>query len=176
MHTNISKRLSFMLRHSQKPLYIDLRDGWANVNVILDALGISRSTLEEIVAEDQKGRYSFDTTGTRIRANQGHSIPGVWIEMEEPEPPAFLYHGTAVRFLDDILRDGLRPMNRLYVHISPDFETAVNVGKRHGKPVVIPIRATDFVEDGNRLYRSENGVWQAEFVAPQYFADIIYHI
>ena len=60
-------------------------------------------------------------------------------------------------------------MSRQWVHISPDLETAVSVGKRHGKPVVLMIRAKEFVSDGNKLYRSSNGVWQAEYVSPKYF-------
>ena len=104
----------------------------------------------------------------KIRANQGHSIPGVVIEMEAPEPPEFLYHGTATRFLDTIMKDGLKPMTRQFVHISPDYATAVKVGSRHGKPVVLKVRAKDFVADGNELYRSSNGVWQAKAVLPEY--------
>lgn len=165
----IGKKLAFMLRHSQEPLYVDLNGGWAKVKTVLDALHISRSQLEQLVAADEKGRYSFDKTGQRIRANQGHSIPGVFIEMEQPAPPARLYHGTATRFLEDILREGLKPMNRQYVHISPDYETAVKVGSRHGKPVVLEIDAQRLVKDGCTLYRSANGVWQAEAVPPEYF-------
>lgn len=161
-----SKRLSFLLRHCQEPLYIDLNGGWAKVRTILDALHISRETLEQIVAKDEKGRYAFDHTGQRIRANQGHSIPGVVVEMEQPEPLQRLYHGTATRFLDDILREGLKPMNRQFVHISPDYETAVRVGSRHGKPVVLEIDAQRLVKDGYALYRSFNGVWQAKAVPP----------
>ena len=166
--------MSWMLRHCQEPRYIDLNGGWASVNTILAALkkkypDVTIKTIEQIVADDEKGRYSFDSTGTKIRANQGHSIPGVVIEMEAPEPPEFLYHGTATRFLDTIMKDGLKPMTRQFVHISPDYETAVKVGSRHGKPVVLKIRAKDFVDDGNELYRTSNGVWQARYVPPAYF-------
>ncbi|MBQ9165974.1 MAG: RNA 2'-phosphotransferase [Oscillospiraceae bacterium] len=168
-----SKQLAFLLRHSRA--FIDLNGGWADVEVILRELGqkypgIDRSDLEDIVANDQKGRYSFDRTGRRIRANQGHSVPGVVIEMERPEPPEFLYHGTATRFLNAILREGLRPMSRQLVHISPDMETAVSVGRRHGMPVILKFRARDFVRDGHVLMRSANGVWQAEFVPPDYLS------
>ena len=152
----ISVKLAWMLRHCQTPRYIDLNGGWADVDVIIKAL-------------KERGRYSFDETGTKIRANQGHSIPGVVIEMESPEPPEFLYHGTAERFLDAILKEGLKPMTRQFVHISPDYETAVKVGRRHGKPVILKIRARDFKNDGNELYRSSNGVWQAKAVPPEYF-------
>ena len=79
--------------------------------------------------------------------------------MEQPEPPDLLYHGTATRFLPTILEEGLKPMSRQYVHISSDLETAIQIGKRHGKPVVLVIRARDFVNDGHQLYRSSNGVW-----------------
>lgn len=166
--TKTSKRLSYMLRHSQSPLYIDINGGWAPVNTILRDLNITRAQLDEIVATDAKTRYSFDATGTLIRANQGHSIPGVNIEMECPEPPEILYHGTATRHLDNIMREGLKPMSRLWVHISPDYETAVKVGSRHGKPVVLLVRAREFVADGYKLYRSANGVWQAAEVPSKY--------
>ena len=147
--------------------------GWRDGNTITSVLRekdpkFDLDALKQIVAEDEKGRYAFDSTGTKIRANQGHSIPGVVIEMEAPEPPKFLYHGTATRFLDTIMKDGLKPMSRQFVHISPDYATAVKVGSRHGKPVVLKVRAKDFVADGNELYRSSNGVWQAKEVPPEY--------
>lgn len=170
----ISVKMSWLLRHCQEPLYIDFNGGWADVKTILSVLKtsypeVTLDTIKQIVAEDKKGRYSFDESGTKIRANQGHSIPGVVIEMESPEPPEFLYHGTAAQFLDAIMREGLKPMKRQYVHISPDYETAVKVGSRHGKPVVLQIRARDFKNDGNELYRSSNGVWQAQYIPPEYF-------
>lgn len=168
--TNVSKMLSYYLRHCKEPLYIDLNGGWADVGTMLKVLGVTRRELDEIVSSDAKGRYSYDDTGMRIRANQGHSIPGVELNMESPEPPEYLYHGTATRFLDAILTEGLKPMSRQWVHISPDFETAVKVGKRHGKPVVLKIHARQFVSDGHELLRSDNGVWQAKAVSPEYIS------
>ena len=173
--TGVSKRLSFMLRHSTEPIYIDINGGWADVTEIISDLKkrvpeFNMETLEQIVAEDEKGRYSFDETHTRIRANQGHSIPNVVVSMDRPEPPEFLYHGTATRYLDSIMSEGLKPMNRQFVHISPDYETAVKVGSRHGKPVVLRFRAKDYVNDGYELFRSSNGVWQAKFVPAAYLS------
>lgn len=173
--TKISKKLSFLLRHCTEPLYIDLNGGWADVNQIIHELKTkynetNKTILEQIVAEDEKERYSFNKDHTKIRANQGHSIPGVIIEMEQPEPPELLYHGTATRFLSAIMEEGLKPMSRQYVHISPDIETAVKVGSRHGTPVILIIRAKEFVSDGNPLYRSSNGVWLAERVPCKYFS------
>ena len=91
--------------------------------------------LEDIVETDSKQRYSFNEDKTLIRANQGHSVP-VDVNLEKMKPPKFLYHGTADRFLNSIMEEGLKPMNRLYVHLSTDIETAIRVGKRHGNPVV----------------------------------------
>lgn len=163
-----------MLRHCQTPQYITPDGGWADVDTIISVLKeknpeFDLEALKQIVAEDEKGRYFFDATGTKIRANQGHSIPGVVIEMGSHEPPEYLYHGTATRFLDSIMREGLKPMSRQFVHISPDYATAVKVGSRHGKPVVLKIHARDFKNDGNELYRSSNGVWQTKEVPPEYF-------
>ena len=169
--TKLSKKLSFLLRHS--PDHITLDGGWAETDRIIAALrerepGFAMADLEQIVREDEKGRYSFNGDKTRIRANQGHSVPGVSVEMTQPEPPELLYHGTATRFLDSIFREGLLPMSREYVHISPDYRTAVKVGQRHGKPIVLTVRAREFVQAGHPLYLSANGVWQAKQVPPQF--------
>ena len=171
---NTSKYISLILRHKPETIGITLDEhGWADVEDLIAGVNrtypLDKEALERIVREDEKQRYSFNEDHTLIRANQGHSIPGVVIEMEAPEPPEFLYHGTATRFLDTIMKDGLKPMTRQFVHISPDYETAVKVGSRHGKPVVLKIRAKDFVDDGNELYRSSNGVWQTRYVPPVYF-------
>ncbi len=129
---------------------------------------MDRQVLDEIVKTDNKNRYSYNGQGDKIRANQGHSIPGVRIEMQQPEPPELLYHGTAKRFLPSILKDGLKPMSRQYVHISSDYDSAVMVGKRHGDPIVLAVRAKDYTDAGHKLYRSENGVWQAEYVPTEF--------
>ena len=171
----ISVRLSYMLRHSRDPLYISLDGGWASVDTVLQALGqrypgVDRGVLDQIVASDRKDRYSYDPTGTMIRANQGHSIPDVRVEMSSPTPPRYLYHGTAERFLPAILKEGLKPMSRQFVHLSAAYETAVAVGKRHGKPVVLTVRAADLAADGHELYLSANGVWQAKAVPAEYLS------
>ena len=165
---NVSRKLAFLLRHSQNPLYISLDGGWASVSVITKALNISCAQLDDIVANDEKGRYMYDEHKQRIRACQGHSIPGVQVEMEQPEPPEYLYHGTATRFLDTILREGLKPMSRQWVHLSGNQETAVNVGSRHGNPIVLRVDAKKFISDGHKLYRSLNGVWQTKEVPAEY--------
>lgn len=165
----IGRKLSFLLRHCQNPLYIQLDGGWASVDEITHVLTISKMELTRVVVNDEKQRYSFDKSKTKIRANQGHSIPGVNLPFATPVPPEFLYHGTATRFLDSIIKNGLKPMNRQWVHISKDYDTAIQVGSRHGIPVVLKIYARKYVVDGNILYHSDNGVWLSNTIPPEYF-------
>lgn len=175
---SMSKFISLILRHHPEAAYIELDEhGWAEVDKLIEGIRrsgkrINRELLEEIVRTDNKQRYSFNEDKTYIRANQGHSVP-VDVGLKEQEPPVFLYHGTAAGFLASIEREGLKPMGRLYVHLSKDVETAVNVGKRHGKPVVLKIHSGDMYRDGQAFYLSENGVWLTKKVVPEYFERLI---
>ncbi|MBD5551556.1 MAG: RNA 2'-phosphotransferase [Lachnospiraceae bacterium] len=173
----LSKFISLVLRHQPDAAHITLDEhGWANVEELLTGINetgrkIDMETLEGIVATDNKQRYSFNQDKTLIRANQGHSIP-VDVELKEQEPPEFLYHGTATRFLDSIMNEGLKPMSRLYVHLSKDIETALKVGKRHGEPVILKIHSGVMYKDGYKFYLSENGVWLTKKVDAKYFEAI----
>jgi putative RNA 2'-phosphotransferase len=123
--------------------------------------------LEEIVATDNKQRYSFNEDHTLIRANQGHSIP-VDVELEEVVQPEILYHGTGEKYVASIDQQGLIPKSRLYVHLSGDEDTAVKVGQRHGKPVVYLVKSGEMYRDGIVFYRSVNGVWLTKAVPAMY--------
>ena len=171
----LGKFLSLVLRHNPDAAGISLDEhGWADVQELL--AGVCRSgrqinmeTLERIVRENNKQRYSFNADHTKIRANQGHSLQ-VDVELTAIKPPRYLYHGTAVRFLPAIQQEGIKKMNRQYVHLSGDFQTAMEVGRRHGSSVVITINAEAMAHDGVTFYLSENGVWLCEYVAPVYFS------
>ena len=160
----VSKYLSRHLRHDPARLGLELGPGgWVEVDALLAAcaahsFAVSREELQEVVARNDKRRFSFDATGTRIRANQGHSVQ-VDLGLEPAEPPAVLYHGTARARLDAILAEGLRRMGRHHVHLSADPETATRVGARHGKPVVLEVAAARMAADGHRFFLSDNGVW-----------------
>ena len=175
--TRTSKFISLVLRHDPSAAGITLDSaGWADIDALLDGLAkhghkISRDDLTTIVRDDAKQRYAFSEDGARIRANQGHSID-VELGLEELAPPAVLYHGTATRFRDAILREGLKSMARHHVHLSADEATAVAVGKRHGKPLVFRIAAADMAAAGVKFYRSANGVWLVDSVPPQYLAEM----
>ena len=93
-----SKFISLILRHKPETIGISLDEhGWANVDELIAGISkthpIDMAILEQIVAEDEKQRYSFNEDKTLIRANQGHSIP-VDVYLEEKQPPEILFHGT----------------------------------------------------------------------------------
>ena len=169
----LSVFISLVLRHKPDAAGITLDEhGWANVQELLDGINntkrkIDIGSLEEIVRTDNKQRYSFNEDKTLIRANQGHSIP-VDVELKEGEPPEFLYHGTADRFIKSIMEEGLKPMSRLYVHLSKDIETANKVGKRHGKPVILKVYSGRMYREGIKFYFSENGIWLTKKVDAKY--------
>lgn len=169
--------LSLVLRHKPDAAGIFLDEhGWANVEDLINGIkntgrNINMSILEDIVETDSKQRYSFNEDKTLIRANQGHSVP-VDVNLEKMKPPKFLYHGTADQFLNSIMEEGLKPMNRLYVHLSTDIETAIRVGKRHGNPVVLKIHSNQMYEEGCIFYLSKNGVWLTRDVQIKYLEQI----
>ena len=170
--TRISKYISLILRHKPEVIGIQLdAHGWADVNALLAGIGkkypINRDILDEIVGRDEKQRYSFSEDGTKIRANQGHSVQ-VDVELPVTEPPETLYHGTARRFAASIEAQGLLPQSRLYVHLSPDQETAEKVGRRHGEPVIYLVDAGQMHRDGYLFYLSANGVWLTKAVPATY--------
>lgn len=141
--------------------------GWCRVDELV-GLGFTREELDEIVATNNKQRYEYSTDGSKIRARQGHSI-AVDVELKETTPPDVLYHGTATRYLESIYTEGLLAGGRLYVHLSADETTAINVGSRHGKAFVIKIDCRQMLADGCKFYLSNNGVWLTERVLVKYF-------
>ena len=169
----LSKFISLILRHKPSEIGITLdKYGWANVTDLINGINdsgrkINMKVLEEIVLTDDKYRYSFNDDKTLIRANQGHSIP-VDVELNEVQPPEFLWHGTAEKYVDGICRLGLISKSRLYVHLSCDTQTAIDVGKRHGEVVLFRIDARKMYHDGFKFYLSKNGVWLTKHVPVAY--------
>ncbi len=176
MKTNIikiSKILSLLLRHNPEKAGITLdKNGWTDVGELIGKFSvkffpIDLEMLTEVVEKDNKKRYSFNTDQTKIRANQGHSIP-VDLGLEPVMPPEILFHGTVPRFIPSIRENGLRKGSRQYVHLSKDKETAVHVGIRRGKPVILEIQARAMASKGYTFYLSENKVWLTDFVPAEF--------
>lgn len=165
-----SKFLSLILRHQPETIGLELdEEGWASVPALLEKLAehnrsMTMQELEHVVTVNDKQRFSFNADKTCIRANQGHSLKTLDLGLHPVEPPETLYHGTAERFLESILRTGLEKRSRQHVHLSADEETARKVGIRHGKPVILQVAAGQMQRDGLIFYLSANGVWLTDHV------------
>ena len=163
-----SKFLSYVLRHKPEEFGLTLAEGgWVSVEALMKSCGFTKEELDEIVSTDNKKRYSFDNNGN-IRANQGHSTV-VEMNFKEVEPPEELYHGTGSKNKSIIFSEGIKKMNRQYVHLSSDKKTAIAVGKRHGDPLLITVKAKQMFNDGCKFYCSDNGVWLTDYIDPKYF-------
>lgn len=169
----ISKFLSFILRH--QPDTIDLvldSQGWVSVDELINKANhhghvLNRDSIVNVVVSNDKQRFSLSDDGLRIRANQGHSL-SVDLALTAQQPLAILYHGTATRFLSSILAEGLKPQTRQQVHLSQDKVTALKIGQRHGKPVILQITAATMYQDGYVFYVSDNQVWLTATVPANY--------
>lgn len=170
----LSKFLSYVLRHKPESIKVKLDpNGWVSVDTLLYQANqhghpIDQTTLESIVATNDKQRFTLSTDKSMIRAAQGHSTQQVTMELDGQFPPQFLYHGTAVRFLDSINQQGLISKSRHHVHLSDNELTAKSVGIRHGKPIILTIEARKMHELGYKFYLSDNQVWLTDKVPSQF--------
>lgn len=167
----LSRRISMILRHRPESAGITLdQNGWVPVATLIQALGITRAELDAVVAGNDKSRFAIEDD--RIRASQGHSRRvNVDLGLTPADPPAALFHGTPRTNVASIMREGLRPRSRQHVHLSPDTETATRVGARRSTEVaILVIDAAALAESGHPFYRSANGVWLTDAVAPAYIA------
>jgi putative RNA 2'-phosphotransferase len=168
-----SKFLSLILRHEPERVGLTLGEaGWVGVDELLRAVNSHGRTLtldglKHIVATSDKKRFAFSEDGQRIRANQGHSVE-VDLQYPPQTPPELLYHGTATRFLEGIRKDGLQKMGRHDVHLSAETKVTMQVGGRHGRPVLLVIRAGDMHRAGHVFRCSTNGVWLVNCVPPEF--------
>lgn len=173
--TKLSKFISLILRHHPQTIGIELEyfGAWADTQKLIAGINksgkfkIDMKTLEKVVAEDEKHRYSFNEDKTKIRAVQGHSVD-VDMQYREAEPPEILWHGTAERFVESILDEGLKKMSRKYVHLSGDEKTAEKVGSRRGKAHIFKVKTGEMYRQGYKFYCADNGVWLTDYVPPEF--------
>ena len=172
--TEISKFLSFVLRHKPETIGLILDvEGWANIESLIACAtqfgqALTRPLLQEVVETSDKKRFTISEDGLRIRAAQGHSTQSVAITHVEKKPPELLFHGTATHFLPSIREQGLLPGSRHHVHLSEDEQTAIAVGQRYGKPVVLKVKALLMFGQDFKFYQADNGVWLTNQVSPEF--------
>jgi len=169
----LSKFLSLVLRHKPEAIGLSLdAEGWAPIDELITLAnargkGFTVSLLNEVVATNDKQRFAISADGTRIRANQGHSL-AVDLKLQAQTPPEILFHGTATRFVASIRKQGLIAGSRQYVHLSTNKETALTVGSRYGVPVLLQVDALAMQQAGHVFFLSDNGVWLTAAVPEKY--------
>lgn len=164
-----SKRLAYLLRHSKLPNH----KGWIKVDVVQNELGVLLLDIQKIVYEDTKGRFEFSEDKSSVRALYGHSID-VNLGLEPTIPPPVLYHGTAEKYIDSIMKEGLRPRKRNFVHLSETIDVAKQVGTRHGSPVVLSIDIEAMISAGYKFYKAPNGIWLTGDILPKFLKVVCY--
>lgn len=168
--------MSLVLRHRPEQIGLTLDEhGWANTQELIEKLnqhgaGITPELLDFVVANNDKKRFAFNEDKSMIRASQGHSLD-VDLELPTAVPPEFLYHGTASRFVTQILREGLKKQQRHHIHLSTVKSTATDVGGRHGQPVILKVAAARMQEAGYTFYLSANGVWLTDVVPADFLEE-----
>ena len=170
-----SKFLSLLLRHQPELVNLKLEEGgWTDVKILIERINqykkgdnFTFQELESVVENNDKQRFGFNKDKTKIRANQGHSTK-VEMNYQPTLPPPILYHGTATKNVDSILKNGILKGNRHYVHLSANLKTAQKVGARHGKPYIFKIETFKMQEAGLKFYVSENGVWLTDFISEEF--------
>lgn len=174
---DLSKEISYALRHAPWEYELELDEkGFVPIAQLLHALNesngydreIVQADLEQIIATSEKKRHEI--VGDKIRALYGHTVPQV-IKKEAGNPPAILYHGTTHKALPQILQDGLKPMQRQYVHLSVDVYTATRVGKRRdGNPVILKIDTEAAQKAGIQFFIGNDKVWLCKAVPKEFLS------
>ena len=173
----IGKFLSLVLRHKPKEANLTLDpNGWTDTKSLLKNVNIDLTELDWIVSNDNKERFSYNDNKTKIRANQGHSISEIDLNLDEIQDiPEYLYHGTSTSVLSILIQEGIKKMKRNYIHLSKDIETATIVGKRKGNNIVIiKIDSKQMYKDNIEIYISKNNVYLTDYVNPKYFIEYLY--
>ena len=173
LHKRKSRKLCFYLRHDPHCINLDMDScGWVSINKLIDNtksyanLNFTAPILSAIVASDLKGRYSINKSGTKIRANQGHSLGFVNpdLELVTIESELTLYHGTSSSSVNSIFKNGLNKQSRNLVHLSKGRETAETVAFRHSENIAI-FELVFHCDD--QVYVSKNGVYLCGDMPPE---------
>lgn len=169
-YDKLSKEVAYALRHFPGEYELELdANGWVLVDKLLESLRrsdkwshIEIDDLKKMIEKSEKKRYEI--VDDKIRAFYGHSIP-MKIQKKEMKPPSTLYHGTSRRFLESIMKNGLVPKTRQYVHLSEDIHTAILVGKRRDTdPIVLKINSEDAYKNGVKFYFAHEMIWLADAI------------
>jgi len=171
----VSRYMSYLLRHNPRDLkmdsegYVDLEDLLRKVR---ERFQVDKQLIFDIVEKSERRR--FEVKNGKIRALYGHSIP-VDLKLKEEKTIEILYHGTTPEAAEKIMRTGLKPMKRRWVHLSPTIDIAIEVAlRRTRKPAVIEVDVKRARKDGKiKFYKATEQVYLCNEIPPKYLRRII---
>ena len=179
----LSKLISGLLRHYPEQIGVKLsKDGYVSISDLVRGIRekwknkhlyqwVSKEHIIALAQLDPKGR--FEIKDDKIRASYGHSIQ-VSVEREPDRKVKTLYHGTSESFLESIMKEGLKPMKRQWVHLTSSFDDAVNVGRRKGgRTVVLVINAEELRKKGIEVYKAGKNVYLVKKVLPDCIEKVV---
>ena len=174
LKVRVSKYMSYLLRHNPENLKMD-SEGFVDLDELLAKLKekfpVNKQLILEIVERSERKR--FEIRNGKIRALYGHSIP-VMLKLKEDKTVKILYHGTTPEAAAEILKSGLKPMKRNWVHLSPTVEIARQVGlRRTSKPAILKIDAEKAKKNGIKFYKATEQVYLCKQIPPRYIKRII---
>ncbi|MEP6755777.1 MAG: RNA 2'-phosphotransferase [Chthonomonadales bacterium] len=164
--------MSLWLRHKPERAGLTLNpEGWVELSDLLVALesrelAVTAEDLEQIARQDAQHR--FEVERGMIRARFGHTVD-LGVAPHPGMPPKILYHGTQRRYVDDILANGLSPMKRQFVNLSPDKVLARLDGSRRAQPAsLIQVDGHAAYEAGVKFYPRGKDVWMSDPIPAAY--------
>ena len=171
----VSKYFSYLLRHKPDSIGLVLDDqGWASIEELISKtkdFKLTKELIDVVVETNDKQRFGISSDGTKIRANQGHSID-IDLDLEAQTPPPFLLHGTADRFIEGITKEGLNKQKRHHVHLTESAAVAKAVGSRYGKIVLLQIDSETMNNKGYKFFKTANNVWLVESIPYEFISTI----
>ena len=170
LRVKVSKFVSYLLRHDSLGLVMD-EEGFVDLDALVSKVRESFPSVDKVFVRrlvEESERKRFEIVGNRIRALYGHSVP-VYLGLEEDKAVEWLYHGTTAEASKEILEKGLKPMKRLWVHLSPTKDIATQVGKRRtNNPVILVVNCNEARKAGLKLYKASEQVYLSKFVPGKY--------
>jgi putative RNA 2'-phosphotransferase len=148
------------------------RQGYASLDSLISAIRsqeewnwVSETDVMNLLVRPDKKR--FEVTDGKIRATYGHSL-STKLRYEVIIPPKVLYHGTMRASLQSILKHGILPMSRQYVHLSASIEEASAVGKRRDRnPTIIRVLALEAHKKGVKFFHAGT-LFLSEKIPPEF--------
>jgi putative RNA 2'-phosphotransferase len=175
LRVKVSKYVSYLLRHDSQGLVMD-EEGFVDLDALVSKVKLSFPCVDVVFLRrlvEESERKRFEIVGNRIRALYGHSVP-VFLRLEEDKLVEWLYHGTTAEAAKEILEQGLQPMKRMWVHLSPTINIANEVGKRRtSNPVILVVNCKEARKASLKFYKASDQAYLSKYVSTKYIQRLV---